>query len=359
MNKNIKLKYILLLFFCLLSFDLFSSKKIKEKKYQIIQKKINVATTFYKKGEYQKSLQNFKLALTLGGNAALLYYNMGGCYIHLNNHGRALSCYRRVTELAPHFHKGWLNYGKLTYSLKYPGDALIAFRKALHLKPNQLELLLLIGDCYKENDAEGEAFYYYEKARTLHPAHIHPYISLVNLYLSINDYTSAVKLLEDGASLIKNKTLLYQQMAELYRLTKNWSHAAVAFEQLLLCKKKNKRRVYSLLADCYLQLKQPFLAISVLKKALKHYPQYLKAYFTLANIYQTNNFLDETSKQLLKAAGQNYYKTRNRLYNLCITYYNQKMWSEANQLCRNILKLNQRDSLFLKIQQEILGKTKE
>lgn len=356
MNKNIKLKYLLLLIFCLLSLNLFSSKKIKERKDQIIQKKINAATALYQKGDYKKSLQNFKSALTLGGNAALLYYNMAGCYLHLNNQGKALSCYRRVTELAPHFYKGWLNYGKLTYSLKLPGDSLIAFRQALHLKPYQLDLLLLIGDCYKENDAEGEAFYYYEKARSLHPAHIHPYISLVNLYLSINDYTSAIKLLEDGAGLIKNKTLLYQQMAELYRITKDWSHAAAALEQLLSCKKKNKRKVYSLLADCYLQLKQPFLAISILKKALKYYPQYLKAYFTLANIYQTNNFLNESSKQLLKAAEQNYYKTRNRLYNLCITYYNQKMWSEAEQLCQKILKLNRGDTLFLKIAQEIRSK---
>lgn len=356
MKKIIKVEYMLLaLVFCLLSLDLIGSQKSKKNNYPKIQQKIKIATQLYKKGQYKKSLQNFNSALTLGGNAAPLYFNMGGCYVSLKNYGRALSCYKRVTELAPHFQKGWLNYGKLAYSLQSPGDALIAFHKALKLKAYQLDLLLLIGDCYKENNAEGESFYYYEKARTLHPTHIAPYISLVNLYLSINDYTSAIKLLENNASLVKNKVILYQQMAELYRITKDWSHSAAALEQLMLYKKGN-RRVHFLLANCYLQLKQPFLAISVLKRALKLYPQYLEAYYTIAKIYQNNNFLNEATKPLFKAAKINYNKTRNRLYNLCITYYNQKMWPEAEQLCQKILRINQGDSLFLTIQEEIRNK---
>lgn len=308
----------------------------------------------YRAGKYRDALKHFGETLRLGGNPGIIYYNMAGCYYRLGDNGRALSCYRRVTEAAPEFLNGWVNYGKLCFSLNAPGDALQAFRRALHLQPDNLQLLLLTGDCYAACGAAGDAFLYYERARREHPAAAAPYLSLVNLYISIRDYRTAITLLEQGAGLVKQREQLYRYMGELYRTVQEWGKAGAALEQALMhTPVSGREELYRLLADSSLRNGQPFLAVDALERALREDGRRLSLRFMLAEIFQSQGFDHEAGRQLLAAAAQDFYRTRNRLYNLAVLYYNRREFREAAALCRSVLQLHAGDPVFLKLARDI------
>ena len=151
--------------------------------------------------------------------------------------------------------------------------------------------------------------------------------------------------------MVKNRKLIYQYLGDLYLNMKKYNKAAVSFEQALLFSKKNKYLYYKL-ANIYIKLNKPFLAINMLQSVIAIHKRFLPAYFFLGSLYSQKKFFKEAGKVFLEAARINFRQARPYLYNLAARYYNEKDFSALKELCKQLLAINSGDLEFKKMLRE-------
>lgn len=90
---------------------------------------------YFKKGEYQKAIEEFEKAIALQPDFAPAYNRLGMAYAILKDFERAEENFQKVIELAPDVDQGYLNLG-LLYELKGERERAISYlKKALSLNP--------------------------------------------------------------------------------------------------------------------------------------------------------------------------------------------------------------------------------
>jgi tetratricopeptide (TPR) repeat protein len=79
-----------------------AAKKAAPKNIQILD---TLGWAYYKKGEYQKALENIIAAVDAGAKEADVFYHLGLAYEAVGNKLKADEAYRKVRELNPNFDK--------------------------------------------------------------------------------------------------------------------------------------------------------------------------------------------------------------------------------------------------------------
>lgn len=90
---------------------------------------------YFKKGEYEKAIEEFEKAIALQPDFAPAYNRLGMAYAILKDFEKAEKNFQKVIELASEVDQGYLNLG-LLYELKGDRERAISyFKKALSLNP--------------------------------------------------------------------------------------------------------------------------------------------------------------------------------------------------------------------------------
>lgn len=90
---------------------------------------------YFKKGEYQKAVEEFEKVIALQPDFAPAYNRLGMAYAILKDFEKAQKNFEKVIELAPEIDQGYLNMG-LLFELKGDRERAISyFKKALSLNP--------------------------------------------------------------------------------------------------------------------------------------------------------------------------------------------------------------------------------
>jgi tetratricopeptide (TPR) repeat protein len=107
--------------------------------------------------------------------------------------------------------------GKLQLALRYFNKASIYFKKGLEICPDDIELNynygVLLSMIKKGSD---EAIRYLQKVLGLKPAHINSRLTLAQLFLTKQRWTTAEKILLDGIELNPEAVEFYKELGELY-----------------------------------------------------------------------------------------------------------------------------------------------
>ena len=105
---------------------------------------------FEKEGEFQKSAEDYQMALTLAPDNPSLYKNYGKLLFHLGNNPLALTTLNKGINLGTEDPELYLNRGAVYATLKQFPQAFADFDKVIELDPNEAEGYLNRSNVYFE-----------------------------------------------------------------------------------------------------------------------------------------------------------------------------------------------------------------
>ncbi|MFR9165431.1 MAG: tetratricopeptide repeat protein [Dysgonomonas sp.] len=203
------------------------------------------------------------------------------------------------------------------------GSAYDYLSYCLHKDSTNATVLFEFGNLYNSLDEKSKALSFFKKAAENDRKNFYYNSTLGALYLELQQYTEAIPLYEKLVAENPDKPDLYLYLSESYRLNGDYPNAIKALddvEKLVGLNEKISMQKFQL----YSALDNRNKAYEEFKKYIEKYPQEIRYYIFLGNIYVEDNKFDEAYLILSKArsidpdnpyliaAMANYYERTNR-----------------------------------------------
>ena len=129
----------------------------------------NRALSYYQLKNYEKTIADYKKAIDLDPKNPIIYNNLGDAYYRLQDYSSAVKYYDKAISLNPNYLKAYYNRALSYASLEDYDKAVVDFSKVIELKPDFAEAYHLRGLAEEYNGSLEEAMKDYEKALELNP----------------------------------------------------------------------------------------------------------------------------------------------------------------------------------------------
>jgi len=171
-----------------------------EKKPQLVDAMsyYQIANDFFEKGDYEKAIENYNMAILLNPVFSEAYFNRALCYYQLKNYDKSIADYSKAAELDPKNPNIYNNKGDAFYRKQDYASAIKDYDKAVMLNPNYLKAL-------------------YNRALS--------YASLEDYDKAVDDFTKVVKLKPDFAEAYHLRGLAYEYAGDLDASIKDYEKA--------------------------------------------------------------------------------------------------------------------------------------
>jgi ATP-dependent 26S proteasome regulatory subunit/Flp pilus assembly protein TadD len=174
--------------------------------------------TAYEKGDYQKAIENYNMAIILNPTFSEAYFNRGLCYYNLKNFDKAITDYAKSAELDPKNAVIYNNRGDAYYRKQDFDRAIVDYDKAISLNPKYLKAFYNRGLAYACLQDYERAVEDFDKVVELNPNfaeayHIRglAYDYMNNFDKAIADYDKAIELNPNFTEAINHRELAKQK----------------------------------------------------------------------------------------------------------------------------------------------------
>ena len=159
---------------------------------------------YYEKGDYDKAIENYNMAIVLNPSFAEAYFNRGLCYYNKKQFDKSIKDYAKAAELDPRNAVIYNNRGDAYYRQQDFDRAIVDYDKALSLNPKYLKAYYNRGLAYACQQDYERAVKDFDKVLQLNPNfaeayHIRglAYDYMGNYDRAIQDYEQSIKLNPD------------------------------------------------------------------------------------------------------------------------------------------------------------------
>jgi tetratricopeptide (TPR) repeat protein len=121
------------------------------------------------RGDHEGAAREYRQALLLLPNDALLHNRLGMCYQAQERHDEARRAYERALALRPGYAEVWNNLGTIEHARRRFKQALAAYRKAVEIKPTLATPWKNMGSAYLALGRVDEGLAAYRRAHGLDP----------------------------------------------------------------------------------------------------------------------------------------------------------------------------------------------
>lgn len=161
-----------------------------------------LGVTYWKMGRYLDAEKAFKRATQLNRNDVCAYDWSGRMYYDLGRYEKAIEVFEQEIKLSPNVN-GYLFLGNAyTYSGRL-GEAVNAYRQAVHLNPDEVMAYTQLGVAYESLKRYEDAIKAYQLAIKLMPNEAKAHYGLARAYLAIGDKNAAFAQSETASVLDK------------------------------------------------------------------------------------------------------------------------------------------------------------
>ncbi len=174
--------------------------------------------TAYEKGDYQKAIENYNMAIILNPTFSEAYFNRGLCYYNLKNFDKAITDYTKSAELDPKNAVIYNNRGDAYYRKQDFDKGIVDYDKAIALNPKYLKAFYNRGLAYACLQDYERAVEDFDKVVELNPNfaeayHIRglAYDYMNNFDKAIADYDKAIELNPNFTEAINHRELAKQK----------------------------------------------------------------------------------------------------------------------------------------------------
>jgi len=262
-------------------------------------KEIVNGMAYYRRENYDKTVEHYEKAIGLKPDYAWAYYNMAAVE---KNYYEAIEYYEKAIKLKPDFAEAYFRIGNNYYIL-------------LELNKTTGELNKEIGIEFDKTLAENKAISYLKKAAELHPKFIYAYPSPGDVYFRIGDYDSAIKYCKKQIETWHDYAEARYCIGAAYYEIGEYDKAIESFEKTLelnIYDSRNHRElppppnanIYEYIGKVYFYGKKDLdKALEYYGKAIELVPDgYEDAYYNIGEIYREKGDKDLELHYKSKAA---------------------------------------------------------
>ncbi len=156
----------------------------------------NRAAQLMEKGDYTSAEKILRSALSHAPLFFPFHYNLGLCFIHLNELQRALIHLNKAKNIFPEYAKTYLQIGYIYQRLGNESNAIDSYRKAIETNRKELTALVRIGDIYFNRRQYEMAKKYYEAAVSIDHTLPNGLLGLAKIHFIREKYYKALILLK-------------------------------------------------------------------------------------------------------------------------------------------------------------------
>lgn len=183
--------------------------------------KRSTAERFYSQGvaqlsrdDYARALQFFERATELDANYPEAWYQAGFCYGLLSRHQDALKASRQAAKLRPEWAEAYVNIGASSYALGQYKDAVDAYRQALRIE-DSAGTQYSLGLTFNKLNRTDEEILAYRRAIVLKPDHANALERLGAAYFKQKRYSESAQAYEQLKT-YKPDAKTYNALGESY-----------------------------------------------------------------------------------------------------------------------------------------------
>lgn len=157
-----------------------------------------IANDYYEKGDYEKAIENYNMAILLNPLFSEAYFNRALSYYQLKNYDKSIADYTEAAELDPKNPIIFNNKGDAYYRKQDYTNAIKDYDKAIMLNPNYLKA-------------------YYNRALS--------YASLEDYEKAVEDFTKVVQLKPDFSEAYHLRGLAYEYSGDVESAVSDYEKA--------------------------------------------------------------------------------------------------------------------------------------
>ena len=289
------LKYFIVLILCSISPNtVLSDSSPAEKHYRD-------ATAFHTRGEFEQAIPEYKKAITLNPNSAILYNRLGVAYSELKQYDAALDAYQMALALSPMTAEPHYNIGLVYLKQGDLSRAVEAFKRAIAIDNKWEDAYIGLGEVYlKQGNLEQAVRAYKQAIRLNSNGNPSATLGLGKVYTKQGRLDDAITAIEKAIEIQIDNTEAHYQLAQIYikRGEKKKAASAMAFFKVLrqtdplleeaemwVKRHPNDARGYNNLGIVYLARRRSEDAIRSYKHAISLTPTLATAHYNLGHAY--------------------------------------------------------------------------
>ncbi|HMU97363.1 MAG TPA: tetratricopeptide repeat protein [Chitinophagales bacterium] len=234
-------------------------------------------------GNYLLAIKHFSEALSIDSTLLYLYLDRAICYKQLKKYDAAIKDLKRLVELNIRYvDSAYYNLGNIYRDMKYYDMAIMNYKKAIAINNSHYQVYYNMANTYYDQQKYLDAIYNYKKSISINSNYSKPYYNLAIVYQNLMEFDKSIeyytKYLQkvDTIKDIENIVRANLNCGLLYLKIKNYEKSISHFKSIL--KYYNKKDIQDInIEDIYYNL-----AISYYYK--KEYSEACKYVKILKNI---------------------------------------------------------------------------
>ncbi len=264
------------------------------------KEQLNALIKLYKQNRLQKVFNEAQKLIKKYTTSLTLWNLMGASAAQLGQLDDAILAFQKALSIKPDYAEAYNNIGNALKDQDKMKEAIEAYKKALSIKPDYAEPFNGMGNALRDQGRLNEAIKVYKKALSIKPDYAEAYnnmgIALKDqdkLEEAIEAYTKALSIKPDYANACYNMGITLKGQGKL-------EEAIEAFTKALSIK-PDYAEAYNNMGAALTEQRRPEEAVKVYKKALSIKPDYAEAYNNMGIVLRDQGKLDEAVGAYTKA----------------------------------------------------------
>jgi tetratricopeptide (TPR) repeat protein len=201
--------------------------------YELVHSLNNRGWAYYRKGDYDRAVQDYNQAIHLKPDYAYVLNNRGLVYYRQGDYDRAIQDYDQAIHLKPDYAGAFNNRG-LAYESKRDSERAIQdFDQAVKLSPDSAEALYDRGKVYADEAQFDRAIKDYSRALALKPDYAQALKERSNTYMYRHDDDRALKDINRAIELKPSDTDAISSRASIYSDGRDYDRAIRDYSKVL------------------------------------------------------------------------------------------------------------------------------
>lgn len=175
--------------------------------------------------KYEESIKLHDDLLNHDAYLYLAWYNLGHAHAYLGNYEQAVEAYEFAYVINERFEYAYRDCAELCFEMKRYGKALKCFLEILELFEPDSELLLRIGQCYRELGNYVQARSFCHRAIKMDPLNDEVHFHMGLCYSDEKKWKLAVRSFRKALSIESSREEYYAALAEAFFYTDDWEKA--------------------------------------------------------------------------------------------------------------------------------------
>ncbi|MCU0847706.1 MAG: tetratricopeptide repeat protein [Spirochaetes bacterium] len=154
----------------------------------------NGAAELMQKGEWEKAAEALEDAITKSALFFPFRFNLGMCYIHLDQLKRALLHFEKVAGVVPEYYETYIQIAYIFQRWQQDTEAIRYYREALRKNNRNIDTLVMIGDIFYQRHQIEMAKKYYDASLKIDHRFANGILGLAKIHFKRGEFHKAIIL---------------------------------------------------------------------------------------------------------------------------------------------------------------------